>query len=133
MGCLLPGAAAVRTGTQWLGLEEKRELCFAAAGSEPPGSERTCLLAAAQMVEHCKAKDREAGMLVRPWKFPAGETVARKRRGSQAEELAPLKLAVGRQKAARSYAAEVQVPLAEEGWKAAAEQSGEPRRVEDPE
>lgn len=84
------------------------------------------------MVGHCKVKVREGWMLVRPWKFPAGETVARKRRGSQAEEPAPLKLVAERPKAARSYAAEGQVPLAEEGLKAAAEQSGEPRRVEDP-
>ena len=85
------------------------------------------------MVGHCKAKVREGWMLVRSWKFPAGETVAQKQRGSQAEEPAPLKQAEERPKAARSYAAEAQVPSAEEGLKAAAEQSGEPRRVEDPE
>ena len=78
-------------------------------------------------------KVREGWMLVRPWKFPAGGTAARKRRGSQVEEPAPLKQAEERPKAARSYAAEAQVPLAEEGLKAAAEQSGEPRRAEDPE
>lgn len=81
--CLPQGAVEVRMAKARLEPEEEPEPGFEAVGSGPPGSERTCSLAAAWTAEGCKAKPREELAPVHPWGLQAGETGAKKRRGSQ--------------------------------------------------